>query len=112
MLFRSNVSRSANEFDSRATTTVRRQNTVRSSPDPNWAGIDFPVSLYRSEAPPWWCQESGAFPNIGAPSDTAGSYGMLPAQRRLEGRSCTPPDDDGSGGSTLQPPAAPILLGD
>lgn len=107
-----NVSRSGVEFDSRATTTTKHQNPVRSSPDPAWGGFDFPDSLYRTEPPAWWCQESGDFPNIGAPSDTAGAYGTLPAQRRHEGRTCTPSDDEGGGGGGLEPPAAPILLPD
>jgi len=105
-----NVSRSGVEFDPRATTTVKHDNPVRSSPDPAWSGLSFPASLYRSQAPSWWCQESGAFPNIGAFTDTAGVYAMLPAQRRLQGLSCTPVPTGGGGG--LQPPAAPILLPD
>jgi len=85
-----NVSRSANVFDERAVRSTRIENHVRTSPSPTFSTIDFPVSLYRTAPPPWWCEESGAFPNIGAPSDTAGSYSRLPAQIRLDRGSCTP----------------------
>lgn len=95
-----NVSRSAQLFDSRAVRSTLSENYVRTNPLPAWSTLNFPASLYRSQAPSWWCEESGAFPNIGAPSDTAGSYGRLPAQVRLDGGACTP-----SGGLP-----APVLL--
>jgi cysteine-rich repeat protein len=62
----------------------------------SWGTFAFPASLYRTEAPPWWCQESGPFPNIGAPVDNrnGGSpvLSKLPAQIRAEGGTCTPLD--------------------
>lgn len=75
--------------------TTQHENHVRTSPHPGWAGFDFPASLYRTQPPAWWCEESGPFPNIGAPSDSTGEYSRLPAQIRLEGGTCTP-----VGGST------------
>jgi len=102
-----NVARSTILFENSGAQvrTTQHENHVRSSPSPGWSNVDFPASLYRSEAPAWWCQESGPFPNIGAPSDRVGSYSRLPAQIRLEGGTCTPLDD-----VPLQPPQAPILL--
>ncbi len=69
--------------------TTQHENHVRTSPHPSWSSFNFPASLYRTEAPPWWCEESGPFPNIGAPSDSTGRYSRLPAQIRLEGGTCT-----------------------
>lgn len=69
--------------------TTQHENFERSSPATSWQGFNFPESLYRTEAPPWWCEESGPFPNIGSPSDAVGGYSRLPAQIRLEGGTCT-----------------------
>ena len=69
--------------------TTQYENHVRNDPNPGWSSFDFPDSLYRTEAPSWWCEESGPFPNIGAPTDRLGSYSRLPAQIRLEGGTCT-----------------------
>ncbi len=69
--------------------TTAHENYVSASPHSSWSGFNFPASLYRTQAPDWWCKESGPFPNIGAPSDTAGEYSRLPAQIRLEGGTCT-----------------------
>jgi hypothetical protein len=75
-----------------------------SSAPASWSGVDIPASLVRNAAPSWWCQESGAFPNIGAPSDDMTSLGRLPSQIRWEGSHCT------EEGEIVLPPAAPILL--
>lgn len=72
--------------------TTEHENYQRSDPYPGWSGTNFPVSLYRTSAPDWWCKESGPFPSIGAPSDTPGKYTRLPAQIRLEGGTCTRED--------------------
>lgn len=85
-----NVSRATQVFDERAVRSTRTENYVRTSPPAAWSTLRFPASLYRSQPPSWWCEESGGFPNIGAPSDTVGSYSRLPAQIRLEGGACTP----------------------
>jgi len=73
----------------------------------SWSNIRIPASLYRTQPPAWWCQESGTFPNIGAPSDDAsggpGGYPRLPAQRWAEGLPC-------STSTSELPPLAPILL--
>jgi len=76
--------------------TTRRENHVGTAPHESWSGFDFPASLYRREAPDWWCRESGPFPNIGAPSDRVGKYARLPAQIRLEGGTCTRESADSS----------------
>ena len=55
--------------------------------DPNIANHDLPVSLYLSEKPEWWCQET-PWPAIGP--DVAGYAQDIPARRRLEGLPCTP----------------------
>ena len=91
--------------------TTRHENHLRNDPPSSWDGVNFPASLYRGETPPsWWCEESGPFPSIGAPSDREGSYSKLPAQIRLEGGTCTPVD-----GTTPPPPPAdplpaPVIL--
>lgn len=72
--------------------TTAHENYERSSPNPSWSTFAFPASFYRTGTPSWWCEESGEFPNVGAPSDTAGSYSRLPAQIRLEGGTCTTSD--------------------
>jgi hypothetical protein len=92
--------------------TTQHENYVRNDPPSSWQGTNFPASLYRgNQAPSWWCQESGPFPSIGAMSDREGSYTKLPAQIRLEGGTCTPPD-----GGPPPPPAeplpAPVILTD
>lgn len=84
--------------------TTQSENFVRNDPSPGWASFDFPPSLYRTEAPAWWCEESGPFPNIGAPSDRVGGYSKLPAQIRLEGGTCTTPTN------TSGPLPVPIIL--
>ena len=85
-----NISRSAQQFDDRAVRTTRLENYVGNGPRSSWSSMTFPASMYRTDPPSWWCEESGPFPNIGAPSDRVGSYGRLPAQIRLEGGPCTP----------------------
>jgi hypothetical protein len=84
--------------------TTQYENHVRNDPNPGWSNFEFPASLYRSEAPPWWCAESGPFPNIGAPSDRLGNYSKLPGQIRLEGGTCTTPT------GTTNPLPAPVFL--
>ncbi len=87
-----NVARSNIELDPRATESTDIENRVGTLRPSVWNGIDFPRSLYRSAEggrPSWWCSESGPFPNIGAMSDSTGSYSKLPAQIRLEGGACT-----------------------
>ncbi len=84
--------------------TTQYENHVRNDPNPGWSNFDFPASLYRTEAPSWWCEESGPFPNIGAPSDRLGNYSKLPAQIRLEGGTCT------TRTGTNNPLPAPIFL--
>jgi hypothetical protein len=69
--------------------TTQHENHLGKGPRASWSGVKFPVSLYRTSAPSWWCKESGPFPNIGGPSDTVGRYSRLPAQIRLEGGTCT-----------------------
>jgi hypothetical protein len=97
-----NVARANIVFDPNAVETTQHENHVRTSPPSSWSGVDFPPSLYRRDGPPdWWCEESGPFPNIGAPSDTAGQYSRLPAQIRLDGGTCTL---SGNPGSALPPP--------
>jgi hypothetical protein len=73
----------------------------------SWSTFAFPSSLAYPGAPGWWCQEAGAFPGIGAPSDDFGSpgtLGRLPAEIRFTGGTCTPVAESGV------PPDAPILL--
>jgi hypothetical protein len=96
-----NVARSNIVFDPDAVETTQHENHVRSSPPSAWSGIDIPASLYRDATPSWWCEESGSFPNIGAPSDTLNQFSRLPAQIRLEGGTCT---QSGSPGGLLPPP--------
>lgn len=61
---------------------------------------NLPPSLYRTSPPPWWCEESGEWPNIGADKDDFdGSLGMLPAEIRYRGWSCTT-----VGGTYFPPP--------
>lgn len=86
--------------------TTQHENYVRQDPHPGWSSVQFPASLYRTEAPPWWCEESGPFPSIGAMSDAVGSYSRLPAQIRLEGGTCTT-----SEGTTTTPvrPDPPVI---
>jgi len=100
-----NIARSNLIFDPRATETTNIDNRIASGPPSAWSSIHFPGSLYRGDtAPSWWCDESGAFPNIGAPSDRAGSYSRLPAQIRLEGGACSGTGDPG------MPLPPPVLL--
>ncbi len=88
-----------------ATNTTWRSNHHGDAAPSAWSAVSIPASLYRSQAPSWWCQESGAFPNVGAPTDDASgsppAYPKLPAQRLAEGLSCT------LNSASL---AAPILL--
>lgn len=101
-----NVSRRENVFETsgQQVRTTQYENPVRNDPNPSWANFAFPPSLYRTEAPSWWCEESGSFPNIGAPSDRVGSYSRLPAQIRLEGGTCT------TRTGTTNPLPAPVFL--
>jgi hypothetical protein len=61
-----------------------------------WSTDTIPVSLYRSAAPSWWCQEACPWSSagIGAFGDnaTGGFAGLckLPAQILYEGGTCTP----------------------
>lgn len=55
--------------------------------DPNIPNHTLPNSLYLTEPPKWWCQET-PWPPIGP--DVAGYANEIPAQRRLEGLPCTP----------------------
>ncbi len=73
-------------------------------PHSSWSGA-YPTSLYRTQAPNWWCQEACPWSpgGIGAFGDDFGtSLCKLPAQIRVEGGTCTPP--------SIDVPAAPILL--
>jgi hypothetical protein len=56
--------------------------------DPGFADHDLPDSLYRTERPDWWCQET-PWPPIGP--DVVGYHNKIPAQRRFEGLPCSPP---------------------
>lgn len=47
---------------------------------------DLPASLYLSDRPAWWCQET-PWPAIGP--DVAGYTNAIPAQRRFEGLACS-----------------------
>jgi hypothetical protein len=91
-----------------AARTTWRSNHNGSAAPSEWSTVRIPTSLYRAGPPDWWCSESGAFPNVGAPTDDAGSgpaaFPKLPAQRLAEGLAC---------GATAPPPAvpaAPVLL--
>ncbi len=55
--------------------------------DPTIPNHDLPDSLYLSQVPPWWCQET-PWPPIGP--DVAGLVNDIPAKRRFEGLSCLP----------------------
>ena len=102
-----NVARSNQIFDPNAVETTEHENYVASGPPASWNGFDFPASLYRSVPPSWWCDESGPFPNIGAPSDSAsGGYSRLPAQIRLEGGACS------GTGNPAAPLPPPVILED
>jgi len=88
-----------------AVNTTWRSNHNGSSAPSSWSTLSIPASLYRAQAPSWWCSESGSFPNVGAPSDDASggplAYPKLPAQRLAESQGCT---------LSAAPLAAPILL--
>jgi hypothetical protein len=80
------------------TRATEHNNFTRTSPHPDWVGFAHPASLYRNtEAPSWWCEESGPWGNsIGAWNDAptnAGGYNPLPAQLRAEFQVCTPVGD-------------------
>lgn len=64
-------------------------------------GTTLPASLYKTEKPSWWCDET-PWPAIGP--DVEGYFNKTPAQRRFEGLSCTV-----NGGETndTTPPSAP-----
>ncbi len=73
-----------------------------------WASVRWPTSLLYDtvqQTPSWWCEESGPFPNIGAPVDDnnggAPIVSKLPAQLRMEGRTCTRVDGQ-------EPPPEPV----
>lgn len=68
---------------------VGNSNNVSEMPSPDRAR-EFPDSLYRKTIPPWWCAQSGAFPNVGAPHYTATNSANLPAKIRRAGGLCTP----------------------
>lgn len=53
--------------------------------DPNIPNHELPASLYLSQAPYWWCQET-PWPPIGP--DVAGLVNKIPAERRFEGLPC------------------------
>jgi hypothetical protein len=55
--------------------------------DPGIPNHDLPNSLYLSQMPGWWCQET-PWPPIGP--DVAGLVNDIPAKRRFEGQSCFP----------------------
>ncbi len=75
----------------RATATQMLYNVQGNSTSASWrAERRMPASFYRTTPPAWWCQESGAWPNIGADKDNFnGTLDMLPAERRHRGLSCT-----------------------
>jgi hypothetical protein len=58
--------------------------------DPAISNHDLPDSLYLSEMPTWWCQET-PWPAIGP--DVEGYSHAIPAERRFEGLSCTQSSD-------------------
>ena len=53
--------------------------------DPTIPNHDLPDSLYLSQVPGWWCQET-PWPAIGP--DVAGLVNDIPAKRRFEGQPC------------------------
>jgi hypothetical protein len=55
--------------------------------DPGRTNQDLPDSMYLSKMPEWWCHET-PWPPIGP--DVVGYAHAIPAERRLEGLSCTP----------------------
>ncbi|MAG31682.1 MAG: hypothetical protein CL908_12410 [Deltaproteobacteria bacterium] len=73
--------------------TTWRDNVVGSARAPgSWSGFAWPDSLYQAGVPSWWCQESGTFPSIGAPSDdfaNPASHTLLPAHRTSTGMACS-----------------------
>lgn len=86
-------------------------NVLRAPNVAGWNDFAWPTSiLYDSigRAPRWWCQESGVFPNIGAPSDdlTGGAQNLskLPAEIRMNGGNCSLVTGDSI------PPVAPSNL--
>lgn len=87
--------------------TVWSTNAVDADAAPSaWSTFSFPRSLVYENPPSWWCQESGPFPNIGAPSDNfaaPATLSRLPAEVRFRGSACTR-----SGAAA--PPPPPILL--
>ncbi len=55
--------------------------------DPTIPDHDLPASLYLSQGPDWWCQET-PWPPIGP--DVVGLVNKIPAERRFEGLPCHP----------------------
>jgi hypothetical protein len=66
--------------------------------DPSIPDHTLPASLYLSQKPDWWCNET-PWPPIGP--DVAGLVNAIPAERRFEGLTCT------VGIADTTPPAAP-----
>ena len=101
-----NVARSSVTFgDSSNEANIR---IGENGPDPTWASLAIPDSLYRSSVPSWWCEEAcdwagetgiGAF---GDDFDNSANLCKLPAQIRSEGGTCTP-----LGGQQPPPPPPP-----
>lgn len=79
-------------------------NKNTNKPDPSWTG-SYPVSLYRTAAPSWWCQEACPWSTAGIGAfgdDFSKPLCKLPAEIRSKGLACTP-----LSGSPSPPPPAP-----
>lgn len=86
--YNSNVS-GGNPDPKVATTLLRFGNYDYVTNSTNWYNVadhNLPASLYLSQPPDWWCSEV-PWPPIGP--DVAGLFNAIPAERQLEGLTCT-----------------------
>ena len=78
--------------DSPPNSTTTNDTNVEAEEAPSgWSTFNGGDSAYRTAVPPWWCQESGTFPSIGAEVDsTLSALSTLPAEILSVDGTCTP----------------------